>query len=121
MKTSRMSMDLTIFLSLFIATQPPTTARPHPLPDLEAVGRLRNLGYEHIDIPEDAFGHGWVTAEFRISRVLRGRTPSRSIIVRYLGHTYRSENFPIRLRLRANKNGTFTVCAEPGGEGLVCG
>jgi integration host factor subunit beta len=88
---------------------------------LEAVGRLRNLHYESIYDPEDILGHGWITAQFRISRVLRGRPTSRLITIRYLAHTYRSERSPIRLRLRANPNGAYTVCAEPGGDGLVCG
>ena len=116
-----MNIGLSSLISLLIATQSSATARPHPRPDLEAVGRLRNLDYRHIDGPDDGFGHGWITAEFRISRVLRGRAPSRLVIIRYLAHTYRREDLPIRLRLRANTNGTYTVCAEPGGEGLICG
>lgn len=108
-------------LWLIIAAQSPATARPQPPPDLEVVGRLRNIHYEPIDDPEDILGHGSITAKFRISRVLRGRASSRLITVRYLAHAYRSERSPIRLRLRAEANGTYTVCAEPGGEGLVCG
>jgi integration host factor subunit beta len=85
------------------------------------VGRIRNLNYEAIDDPEDILGHGWITARLRISRVLRGRPSSRLITIRYIAHTYRSERSALRLRLRANADGTYTVCAEPGGEGLVCG
>ena len=116
-----MNIGLSSLISLLIATQLSAIARPHPAPDLEAVGRLRNLNYEHIDDPEDLLGHGWITAEFRITRVLRGRAPSRHIIIRYLAHAYRREDVSIRFRLRTNTNGTYTVCAERGGDGLICG
>lgn len=116
-----MDIGLSSLVSLFIATQSSATARAYPRPDLEVVGRLRNIDYQTIAEPEDGIGHGWITAEFRISRVMRGRAPSRLITIRYLAHTYRREDLPIRLRLKANRNGTYTVCAEPGGEGLICG
>lgn len=116
-----MNAALGNLLWLIAATQSPESVRPQPLPDLEVVGRLKNLDYESIDDPDDLLGHGWITARLRISRVLRGRAKSRLITVRYLAHTYRTEDSPVRLRLRANSNGTYTVCAEPGGNGLVCG
>jgi integration host factor subunit beta len=108
-------------LWLTAATQSPANFQSPPPPDLEVVGRLENLDYETIDDPDDILGHGWITAKLRISRVLRGRSPSRFITIRYLAHTYRTESSPVRLKLRANANGTYTVCAPPGGEGLVCG
>ena len=109
-------------LWLLMAAQSPATVRAQPPPDLEVVGRLlRNLDYESISDPNDLLGHGWVTARLRISRVLRGRTSSRVITIRYLAHTYRAEHSSMRLRLRANANGIYTVCAEPGGIGLICG
>ncbi|HKT77971.1 MAG TPA: hypothetical protein VJQ78_14655 [Sphingobium sp.] len=116
-----MSAILSNLLWLMVAAQSPTNVQSQPPPDLEVVGRLKNLDYMPIDDPEDILGHGWITAQLRISRVLKGRFPSRSIIIRYLAHTYRAESSPVRLKLRANANGTYTVCAAPGGEGLVCG
>ena len=107
-------------LWLLVAGQSPAIPAPPPPPDLEVVGRLRNLRWEHVDDPEDLLGHGWATAEFRISRVLRGRAPSRLITIRYFGHTYLTDRHPIRLRLRANGNGIYLVCARPGREGVVC-
>ena len=106
---------------LLVASQSPASVRPQPPPDLEVIGQLKNLDYESIDDPDDLLGHGWVTARLSISRVLRGRSASRLITVRYLAHTYRAEGSPVRLRLRENANGTYTVCAEPGGNGLICG
>ena len=108
-------------LWLIAAAQSPASVRPQPPPDLEVIGQLKNLAYESIDDPDDLVGHGWVTAQLSISHVLRGGSPSRLITVRYLAHTYRAEGSPVQLRLRANSNGTYTVCAEPGGIGLICG
>ena len=102
------------------AAQPATGLQPPP--DLEVVGRLlENVSYESIDDPDDLLGHGWITARFRITQAVRGKPSSRLITIRYLAHTYRNADSPLRLRLRPNANGTYTVCAEPGGEGLICG
>ena len=116
-----MSAFLGNFLWLVLAMQGSVTAPPPP-PDLEVFGRLqKNLECQLIEDPDDILGHCWVTARFRISRVIRGRAPSLLITIRYLAHTYRLEDRLIRLRLRANSSGTYIVCAEPGGEGLRCG
>jgi glucose-6-phosphate dehydrogenase assembly protein OpcA len=116
-----MNATLGNLLWLAIAAQSTATASPQPAPDLEVIGRLRNVAYESINDPDDILGHGWITARLRISRVLRGRPSARQITIRYLAHSYRSESSPVRLRLRAGTDGTYTVCAEPGGIGLVCG
>lgn len=108
-------------LWFLVATQAPTVVTSQPPPDLEVVGRLKNLGYEAVEDPEDLLGHGWITARLRISRVIQGRSPSRLIIVRYLAHTYRSESSSVRLRLRRSANGAYSVCAAPGSYGVVCG
>lgn len=108
-------------LWVIFAAQSPAGVRSLPPPDLEVEGRLQNLDYAAIDDPEDLLGHGWITARLRISRVVKGRSASRLITIRYLAHTYRNESSPVRLRLRANANGTYTVCATPDGDGLVCG
>jgi hypothetical protein len=115
-----MNAALGNMLWLFFAAQSPAGVRFQPPPDLEVVGRLKNFDYEAIDDPEDLLGHGWITARLRILRVVRGRSPSRLITIRYLAHTYRNESSPVRLRLRGNANGTYTVCATSGGDGLVC-
>jgi integration host factor subunit beta len=120
-----MNAALGKLLWLFIAAPFPESAGsprpPPPPPDLEVVGRVRNLHYEPIHDPDDLLGHGWITARVRISRVVRGRSPSRLITVRYIAHSFRYGGRPVRLRLRADGSGTYTVCAEPGGEGLICG
>ena len=117
-----MSAPLGTFLWLVLAAQGSVTAATPPPPDLEVFGRLQqNLECQPIEDPDDILGHCWITARFRISRVVRGRAPSRLITIRYLAHTYRVEGRLIRLKLRANASGTNTVCAVPGGEGLRCG
>lgn len=112
---------MVLLLAMVLATTGPA-AQPQPPPDLEVVGQIvRNLDYEGTDDPDDLIGHGWITAHFQITQTLRGRPPSRLITIRYLSHTYRRAHATIRLKLRANANGTHTVCAEPGGFRLVCG
>ena len=105
-------------LLLLAAAQP--NQAPPPARDLVAIGRLRNLDYELVNDPDDLLGHGWITAEFRIERIVRGTAPARNVIVRYFGHTYRGEDVPTRLRLRVNADGTYTVCAVPGGVRALC-
>jgi hypothetical protein len=110
-----------LLLTLAVATAQ-SEGRPSPPPDLEVVGQLLcNVDFGSIEDPDDLLGHGWVTAHFRITRAVRGKPPSHLITIRYLAHTYRLANSPMRLRLRVNANGIYTVCAEPGGQGLVCG
>lgn len=116
-----MNEALGALLWLVAATQFPATLDRQPPPDLEVVGRLKNLSYDPLDDPDDLLGHGWVTARLHITRVLRGRLASRLITVRYLAHTYRTETSAVRLRLRAGADGTYTVCAEPSDNGLRCG
>lgn len=116
-------MTAAILLWLMTASLSPQTDQlPVRAPDVEATGWLRNISYEAIDDPDDLLGHGWITAEFRISKVLHGRQPpSKLITIRYLAHTYRSTRTALRLRLRLREDGTYIVCAQSGGEGLVCG
>jgi hypothetical protein len=92
-----------------------------PPPDVEVVGRIKNISYDQIYDPEDLLGHGWITARMRVSKVLYGNLSSRVITIRYLAHSERNERHKFRFRLRANPDQTYTVCAEPGGIGLVCG
>ncbi len=109
-----------VLVAGFLLLAHPALAEPPSPPDVEAVGRLHNLSYDPINDPDDLLGHGWITAQFHLVRVLRGRIATRAITVKYLAHTYRSEDRLIRLRLRARPNGIYLVCAEPGGEGLQC-
>lgn len=119
-KVGPVTATLSALLWLIGATQSAANGPSAPAPDLEVVGRLTNLGYEPVDDPNDMLGHGWITARLRISRVLRGRLVSRSITVRYLAHTDRAESVPVRLRLRAGKDGGYFVCAARGEDGLIC-
>lgn len=105
--------------ALLLAAAQPTKAS-HPTRDLVVIGRLKNLDYELVSDPDDLIGHGWIKAEIRIERVLRGRAPSRVIAVRYFAHTYRGEGGLVRYRLRAAKNGTYVICAKQGDLGARC-
>ena len=107
-----------LFALLLAAAQPPKA--PHPVTDLIVVGRLKNVDYALVDDPDDLLGHGWITAELRVERVVHGTAPSRSLTVRYFAHTYRGEGVPMRYRLRPEADGTYIVCAKPGDVGAVC-
>lgn len=91
-----------------------------PSADLVVVGRLENLSAETTVDPDDLIGHGWFSARLHISRVLRGRAATPVIPVRYFGHTYRQDRTASRLRLHRDNNGTYFVCAPPGGSGYRC-
>lgn len=98
----------------------PTLAEARTQPDVEAFGRLQNLSYDPINDPDDLLGYGWITARFKPVRILRGRVATPTITVRYLAHTYWSEDRLIRLRLRPRPSGIYVVCAERDEEGLKC-
>ena len=110
-----------VLLWSLVSTAPKKTTQSPPPPNVEVIGRLTNLSYEPRENPDDLLGHGWVVARLDVSKILRGRLATKTIIVRYLAHTYRAERAGVRFKLRAAADGTYTVCAEPGTIGLVCG
>ena len=59
------------------------------------------------------------TARFRITRVQTGNPPSRPLTIRYIAHTYLSEDREFHFRLRPTSDGTYLVCSE-GGRGFAC-
>jgi integration host factor subunit beta len=81
---------------------------------------VENIGYQSIDLPDDVLGHGWITARFRITRVLRGAPPARLVTIRYFAHAALVKNSRMKIRLRPDADGSFTVCAAPGENGLRC-
>ncbi|GLR46399.1 hypothetical protein [Sphingomonas astaxanthinifaciens] len=99
----------------------PTGAAIRDSRDLEVVGRLvENVGYRSLDIPDDVLGHGWITAKFRITRVLHGRAPSRLVTIRYFAHAALVKNVRMKVRLRPADDGSYTLCAPPGENGPRC-
>lgn len=89
--------------------------------DVEVYGRLKNLYvYEPTNDPDDLLGHGWMTAEFRVERVLKGPKPPRVITVRYFGHTFIQDNRKMRLKLRRGGDGVYLVCVPAGSTGFQC-
>lgn len=64
---------------------------------------------------------GMITAELRISRVLRGRAPSRTVTIRYIAHMDLPEDSALRFHLRrAPSGGSWVVCKQGGGQGYIC-
>lgn len=82
-------------------------------------GRLENLGYEPLDVPDDLIGHGIITANLHISRVLRGRVAAPVITVRYIEHGYLQSGPTFRYRLKKTRDGSYLICAS-GGTGFRC-
>ena len=90
--------------------------------DLVVRGRLNNQSYEHVDVPDDILGHGWITARLHVRRVLKGRLlHSRTVLtVKYFAHTYMREDREFRFHLRPTEDGTYVVCAQLPGDGVRC-
>jgi integration host factor subunit beta len=73
--------------------------------ELVVIGRLKNLGYEHVEMENDLIGHGWMTARVKVRQVLTGRVRERLVPVRYFGHTYYREDEDFLLVLAPIKGG----------------
>jgi hypothetical protein len=95
-------------------------ASPASSEDLVVIGRLKNLNYEHIEDEDDWLGHGWITAELSVKRVVRGKEKRRLLRVRYLAHTYLREDKSFRFRLKRAESVDYLICAKPGHSGLRC-
>ena len=110
-----------IAVSLAVVTPTVVVAR-HTAPsskDLVVIGTIENLAYEHVDVPDDMLGHGWITARLHVARVVEGRSPSSTLTVRYFAHTYMYGDRKLRFHLRPGKSGAYVVCTESG-EGVRC-
>lgn len=88
--------------------------------DVTVVGKLKNTGSQPIDDPDDLIGHGWMTADIRVKRILQGRIARRILRIKYFAHTYLSEDKSFKFHLRLQEDGTYLVCAPSGSEGLRC-
>ncbi|MDB5695257.1 MAG: hypothetical protein JWN21_800 [Sphingomonas bacterium] len=87
--------------------------------DLIVLGRIKTLSYEATNDPDDILGHGWITAELHVRKVISGKPPSRSLIVRYFAHSTFRDDRTFRLRLRRIESGQYLICSE-GGIGARC-
>ena len=86
-------------------------------------GDLLVTGYASTRAAEalDEFGMSSdITAELRISKVLRGRAPSQVLTIRYIAHTDLPEDSELRFHLRRSSASTWLVCKEGKGLGYIC-
>lgn len=97
-----------------------TTPAPAPTEIAEVVGRLENLSYESTGDPDDLLGHGTISARLHVHRVIHGRVSGRAIDIRYFGHTYISDQKPVRFRVKRMPEGHYIVCTPPGMTGFKC-
>jgi hypothetical protein len=110
-----------IAVSLAVVTPTVVAARHNTRSskDLIVIGTIENLAYEHVDVPDDMLGHGWITARLHVVRVVEGKSPSSTLTVRYFAHTYMYGDRELRFHLRLGRDGTYAVCTESG-EGVRC-
>ncbi|QCB56353.1 hypothetical protein E5675_19245 [Sphingopyxis sp. PAMC25046] len=105
----------TLFFGAAAAKEPAADS-----PYIEVSGRLENLfDYESTNDPDDLLGHGWMTARFHVTRVLRGPRLPRVITVRYFGHAFLQDR-KTRLTLRRGDDGVYLVCVPAGSTGIQC-
>ena len=80
------------------ATSPAASLKDRTLPfgcaDIVVIGMLKNDvdSYEHVEIPNDILGHGWMRADLHVRKVVKGLDVPASLPVRYFGHTYFRED-----------------------------
>jgi hypothetical protein len=86
--------------------------------DLVVTGQVKTRDYEALD---GEFNLSLVMiADLRISKVLRGRAPSRTVRVRYIGHMDLPEDGELRFHLRRASRDTWLVCKDGHGDGYIC-
>jgi hypothetical protein len=86
--------------------------------DLLVTGHVKTRDYEALD---GEFNLSVVMiAELRISKILRGRAPSRTVQVRYIAHMDLPEDAERRFHLRRASGSTWLVCKDGPGDGYIC-
>ena len=80
--------------------------------DLVVVGRLANKGSEQVISDGDILGHGWMTADLRVVRMVVGERPAASIPVTYFAHTYMREDRDFMFVLSPQSDANGYVIAE---------
>lgn len=89
--------------------------------DVIAIGTLEDQTYKSMSLPQQSMEYGIFTAQFRVTRVIKGRLPTSTVTVSYLGMTPFAENYVHRFRLRPFGERTgYIICAEPGRSGVRC-
>lgn len=91
-----------------------------PARDLIVIGKLANQDYQGAEFADDLLGHGWITADLRISQVLRGKSQDGVLKIKYFAHTYLLEDRSVKVHLRRAGDGSYLVCKHPSGTGLNC-
>jgi hypothetical protein len=85
--------------------------------DLVVMGYARTRAYEVLD----EYGMSTaITADLRVSRVIRGRAPSRILTIRYIAHGNLRDDLELRFHLRPTPAGTWLVCKQGDGQGYIC-
>ena len=89
--------------------------------DVFAIGTLEEQTYTSMSLPQQSLEYGIFTAQFRVTKIIRGRLPTATVTVSYFGMTPFAENYEHRFRLRPHGDGTgYMIGAEPGRSGVRC-
>ena len=91
--------------------------------DVIAIGSLEDQTYESLGLPDDMLGHGTITAQFRVKRMVKGVLPHRVITVQYVANAeYSEDETHIRFHLRRSEDGTRYLVCKPKGQitGINC-
>ncbi len=97
-----------------------TSPNPTNSDRVVVVGQLSNQTYESFGDPDDVIGHGLITANLEVKRVIAGTIDKRTITVRYFAHTFYEEQRTARFNLRRREDGTYEICAAKGSTGIRC-
>ena len=118
------SLIVTLFISgcatVPIATTGIALASFDSTRDLVVIGKLVNQNYQSVDSPDDLIGHGWITANLRVTKALQGKPQSKVLKIQYFAHTYFSEDQSVKLHLRRQEDNSYSVCVPAGSTGVRC-
>ena len=88
----------------------------HP-EELVVLGRLDDQ--EYLESLDELGMNGLIEARLHVTRVVKGRSPSRALRIRYIAHGFRRGDRTYRFRLRRDDDGAYLACSE-GGRGFAC-
>ena len=77
--------------------------------DRVVVGRVKNGDFHPVIDPDDFLGHGWIDAELKVKRVVKGTKIGPKLQVRYFAHTY----------MRDDRDFMFVLTSQPDGKLLI--
>lgn len=105
---------------LLVAALTPLCARAQPATiedrtlsygcdDIIVVGRIRNGDYAPVHDDEDIIGHGWIDAQIKVKRLVRGTKQPSSLPIRYFAHIHIRDDRDFMFVLSGNSTAGFEI------------